>query len=231
MPQALPVITGVVGLVSQMNAQKSAQSAADQALSLQEQQAQREAKLFDELQTNYDNQVAEGVFNPSGNVEQFRDAYKQSSDIAAKNLASAAAVAGYRPGDTLPAQELAGQQTAGALQEAQGEMSIRQAAEQNQNNALQALTGQQAGIAQNVGNTYGNINANEQNQANAYDPTGLLQSLGALFNKPNPAIANSTNIPTGSGGSGGLLGIPTKLNLPDNYFSPSLYSLASAYQP
>lgn len=195
---AVPISTAI-GLYQQGQARGAAYGDASAQQNLMNAANRRRQMIFDQMQGLYDQQFRDGAFNPSGELQTFRDQFKIDSGIAANNLAAAARTAGYRPGDTAPMESLAGQQVAQGLHETMAEQQIRRDAADRQRAALAQL----AGVGENM---YGNQAAMAQNQYNtdinyarSFNPAPLISKL-SNFNWAS--LGGHTAAPTQAGTDG-----------------------------
>lgn len=102
-----PTTTKMIGLLStalglyqgaQQN--RASNAMAREGLDLQRRQAALAEEDYYRRQREFDRMEQQGAFNPDAQVQNLRDSFANAGRIEQGNLATAARVAGYRPGDS-----------------------------------------------------------------------------------------------------------------------------------
>jgi len=192
----------VIGIIGGLNQQSAASSSMRQALEIQLEQLAKREKLAEALQGVYQ-QVqgivkgakAKGYFDPEGRVQQLRTSVSQNLARQTDNLASSAKVMGYRPGDTVPQQEIAMADSNAARNLATAEQQARRQAFEDELSATTFgtnLLGEASNIIGGSGEQAGQ--ALQQNAAyhssQVPDFSGFLASLGSYFDQNKKSGSN-----------------------------------------
>lgn len=171
MAQAIPAVIGGLGLFSQNNANRQAQSDESQQLALQRQLIAQQEQERQAYQNVVNGETQAGAFNPDMAIKQADNSRSYQEQQSLGNDAAAAKALGYRPGDTAPLEQIGATQGAYNLAAGQQDQGLRQQAYANQLAAQEPL----------IGNTGPGIAATGENARmfnGNYEPVdGMLRAL------------------------------------------------------
>lgn len=94
------LLSTALGLYQGAQQNRASNAMAREGLDLQRRQAALAEEDYYRRQREFDRMEQQGAFNPDAQVQNLRDSFANAGRIEQGNLATAARVAGYRPGDS-----------------------------------------------------------------------------------------------------------------------------------
>lgn len=128
------------GLYQGAQQNRSSNAMAREGLELQRRQAALAEEDYYGRQREFDRMDQQGAFNPDAQVQNLRQSFENAGRIEQGNLATAARVAGYRPGDSALQNAIRRSSERAKIQLAAQEMQVRDTANRNRLAALGMTT-------------------------------------------------------------------------------------------
>lgn len=200
-------VTGIIGMIGGMNQQRAAADAMSAQVQILQDSYKKRSKLSDDtaalystLQAIVDRAARAGMYDPEARAQRLRTSAKQNLAINLDNIASADRIMGYKPGDSVPSQQLsaAASRTATAL--APAESAARMQAVQDEMQArlmpAQLLAQSSAMLGDASGQAASGLAQNAQyHQSQVPDFTGWLTGLiSSMKSQPQNRSVNAKNL-------------------------------------
>ena len=180
------LIPPLIGLFQQQDANRRAERDARDARNAQKAIAEKQAKAYEERLKLYKGLVAAGAYDEAQSFLKYDSNLAAQQNQALGNQSAAAAMMGYKPGDSVPIQQLRDTSAAFARQSANDKFQIKQNLQQRQQEDLRATD---PNALSSTAGLYGNIAQNAQSQTSSLAP--YIQSL--LMNPQLQGRSTSTS--------------------------------------
>ena len=197
---------GALGAITQKDSNNQQENLAQQQLAQQQGLISRQENLFDTLQNIAKQADAQGYFDPTKRLNLMQGQVDYDRNNALRDEAGAANAMGYRPGDTVPVDQM--NQTRGSF-----DLQLRQLANQIMNQSLaNKIAAYSAANPSSLNAAMGTLGENAR-----FD-IGREQSLGGLMASLIPYLSQQQKQP-----SPAAMVNPSMLGSQDNHFDMMNY--------
>lgn len=183
----LPAILTGISALSAHEQNRKAQRTAEEGLNMEREAVRRKNDLFDTLYGLVTEADKAGEFNPDKRIADVNADSLKSQAAAERSVASSAAILGYKPGDTLPLQNIKGVSESYDLSRRAQDRAIRDEAFGRKLNAYRSLDSPTEGIT--VGR-----DINNAGMSRSQDTSGLWAAIMPFIQEKKKAMAPRSSL-------------------------------------